>query len=144
VDKRTNDEKYERIYREKGKDRITENKEEIERKKFGNVYTEETEKSTEAPGVRVTSRRGCSFLLYQTAVISVYEPSWNIPDRFLVYNRQVHDNVVTTICCIIDLWNVGRRNDVVAPFILPDEWGFNLDPCLEFQNRHRISRLPSS
>jgi len=78
------------------------------------------------------------------AVISVYKPSCNIPDRSLVYNRQVHANVVKPIYCIIDLRNSGRRNDVVTPFTFPDEWGFNLFPCREFQNRHRISRLPSS
>lgn len=38
---------------------------------------------------------------------------------------------------------VGRRDDVMTLFILPDEWGFNLVPCREFQNRYGISRLLS-
>jgi sRNA-binding protein len=59
--------KYARTYREKGKDRNMEKKKEVKRKKFGKVYREKTEKSTEHPAVRVTSRGGCSFLLYQTA-----------------------------------------------------------------------------
>jgi len=78
------------------------------------------------------------------AAISVYEPSWNILTDSSCISRQAHDNVVTPIYCIIDLRNGRKRNDVVTPFIFPDEWGFNLVPCREFQNRHRISRLPSS
>jgi hypothetical protein len=77
-------------------------------------------------------------------IIFVYETRWKIPDRFFVYKRQVHEDVVTPIYCIMDLRNDGRRDDVVTPFNLPDEWGFNLVPHREFQNRHRISRLPSS
>lgn len=77
-------------------------------------------------------------------VIFIYEPRWNIPDRFVAYRLQVHEGIVTPICCIMDLKNDARRDDVMTPFILPDEWGFNLVSCREFQNRHRISRLPSS
>jgi hypothetical protein len=36
----------------------------------------------------------------------------------------------------MDLRKEERTDDVMTPFILPDEWGFNLVPCPEFQNRH--------
>ena len=62
------------------------------------------------------------------AIISVYESSWNIPDRFLVYNRQAHDNVVTPVYCIIDLRKDGRRNDVVTPFIFSRRMGIQPGP----------------
>lgn len=114
-------------------------KNDAERKKLGNMQRKEMRKVRNFLKQVSLLEECVNSCTIRSDVVFVYGPHWNIPDRFVVYKRQVQQDVVTPIYCIMDLRNDGRRGDVDVPFILPDEWGFNLVPCREFQNRHRIS-----